>query len=174
MTPHLRPARTSWPARRAVLAATLARRMRGDRGAVAVEIAVGVPMMVVVVLLAAGSYLMARANLDVNAAASAAARAASLARSAAAANTAATEAASANLAGHCARLRIDVNTGAFHRGGQVSVVVSCTVTTHGLTGVGLPGSTTFTATATSPVDVYRSISLGSPGVCHRQEDTHDG
>jgi Flp pilus assembly protein TadG len=141
-------------------AATAAARWRGDRGTVSVELAIGVPMLVLTVLFAAAAFVMARANLDVNSAASAGARAASLARSAPAARTAANDAANTNLAGRCTRLSVEVDTGGFHRGGQVRVTVSCTVTTHGLTGIGLPGNTTFTATATSPIDVYRHVALG--------------
>jgi Flp pilus assembly protein TadG len=151
----------------------VAARLRGDRGSVAVELAIGVPMLVLVVLIAAAAFVMARANLDVNAAASAAARAASLARGAAAATTDATNAATANLAGRCASLTIDVDTSGFRRGGQVRVTVSCTVTTRGLTGIGLPGSTTFTATATSPIDIYRHIALGPAGRAEPPEDARD-
>jgi Flp pilus assembly protein TadG len=152
-------------------AATAARRLRDDRGTVAVEMAIGVPMLVLVVLIAAASFVMARANLDVNAAAAAGARAASLARSANAATSDATDAARANLAGRCASFSIDVDTGGFRRGGQVQVTVSCTVTTRGLTGIGLPGRTTFKATATSPIDVYRHIALGAAGGTLHREDT---
>ena len=158
MTPHSPTTRAAQPPRPGAAAP---RHLRGDRGSVAAELAVSVPILVLVVLIAVASYAMARANLHVNAAAAAGARAASLARSATAATSAATEAANADLAGRCARLSIDVDTGAFRRGGQVRVTVSCTVTTHGLTGIALPGSTTFTATATSPIDVYRHIALGS-------------
>jgi Flp pilus assembly protein TadG len=151
-------------------AAKVARRLRGDQGTVAVELAVGIPMLVLVVLVVAAMYVMGRANLDVNAAASAGARAGSLARNARAAISDATEAAGANLAGRCARLSTTVDTGGFHRGGQVRVTISCTVTTRGLTGIGLPGSTTFKATATSPIDVYRHISLGPAGCTQHPED----
>ncbi|RSM65120.1 TadE family protein [Actinoplanes sp. ATCC 53533] len=146
-------------------------RLRGDQGTVAVEMAIGIPMLVLVVLLVAATYTMGRANLDVNAAASAGARAGSLARNANAATSAATNAARANLAGRCARLSIDVATGGFRRGGNVRVTVSCTVTTRGLTGIGLPGSATFKASATSPIDVYRYVSLGPVGGVQRPEDT---
>jgi Flp pilus assembly protein TadG len=152
-------------------AATAARRLRGDQGTVAVELAIGILILVLVVLLVAATYVMGRANLDVNAAAAAGARAGSLARNAHAAISDATEAARANLAGRCASLSTTVDTGGFHRGGQVRVTVSCTVTTHGLTGVGLPGRTTFTATASSPIDVYRYVSLGAAGGARHPEDT---
>ncbi|ROO62985.1 hypothetical protein EDC02_4994 [Micromonospora sp. Llam0] len=148
------------------------RRLRGDRGTVAVELAIGVPMLVLVVLIAAAAFVMGRANLDVNAAAGAAARAASLARSATTATSAAVSAATANLADRCAGLTIDVDTGGFRRGGQVRVTVSCTVTTRGLTGIGLPGSTTFTATATSPIDVFRHIALDTASGTYPEDTDH--
>lgn len=152
-------------------AAEAARRLRGDQGAVAVELAIGIPMLVLVVLLVAATYAMGRANLDVNAAAAAGARAGSLARNAHAATSAATDAARANLASRCAHLSVDVATSGFRRGGQVRVTLSCTVTTRGLTGIGLPGSTTFKASATSPIDVYRYISLGPVGGAQPPEDS---
>ncbi|MEU4217176.1 hypothetical protein [Actinoplanes sp. NPDC026623] len=157
------PLTTRIPRRLRHAAAEAAQRLHGDRGTVTVELAIGIPMLVLVVLLVAATYAMGRANLDVNAAAAAGARAGSLARNAHAATSVATDAARANLAGRCARLAIDVATGGFRRGGQVRVTVSCTVTTRGLTGIGLPGSTTFTASATSPIDVYRYIALGAVG-----------
>ncbi|WP_326550113.1 TadE family protein [Micromonospora sp. NBC_01813] len=164
---------TARAARRLRRVAAAGRRPRGgDRGTVAVELAIGVPMLVLVVLIAAAAFVMGRANLDVNAAAAAGARAASLARTPPAATSAATSAATANLADRCVSLTIDVHTGGFHRGGQVRVTVACTVTTRGLTGIGLPGATTFEATATSPIDVFRHISLG-PAVGAHPEDTDD-
>ncbi|MFY1674034.1 hypothetical protein ACN27G_29460 [Plantactinospora sp. WMMB334] len=128
------------------------------------ELAIGVPMLVLVILITSASFVMARTNLHVNAAASAAARAASLARSTHAANRDATDAAEANLAGRCDSLGIDVDTGGFRRGGLVRVTVSCRVTLRGLTGIGLPGATTVAATATSPIDVYRHLepAAGTP------------
>jgi Flp pilus assembly protein TadG len=132
----------------------------GERGAVAVEYAIGIPLLVLVVLLAAGSFAMARATIDVNTAASSAARAASLSRDAAAARSAAADAAHANLAGRCVTLTVHVDTNAFRRGGSVTVTVACTVSTQRLTGLGLPGTTTLSAASTSPVDVFRSVSAG--------------
>jgi Flp pilus assembly protein TadG len=130
-----------------------------DRGSVSVEIALSVPLMVLLLFLLTAAVHLGRAAIDVNSAAAAAARAASLSRTAAAATTAARNAATANLAGRCASLAVTVDTSAFHRGGAVTVTVACTVTTHGLTGISIPGSVTTRASSTSPVDLYRSISL---------------
>ncbi len=132
----------------------------GDRGSVTVEIALAVPLMLLLLFLLTTAVHLGRAAIDVNAAAAAAARAASLSRSAPAATSAARTAATANLAGQCAAVSVTVDTSAFHRGGAVTVTVACTVTTHGLTGISIPGSVTTQASSTSPIDVYRSISLG--------------
>jgi hypothetical protein len=136
------------------------RRPGGDRGSVSVEIALSVPLMVLLLFILAAAVHLGRAAIDVNSAAAAAARAASLARTAPAATTAARNAATADLAGQCASLSVTVDTSAFHRGGAVTVAVACTVTTHGLTGISIPGSVTTRAVSTSPIDVYRTISLG--------------
>ncbi|UAC02418.1 TadE family protein [Dactylosporangium vinaceum] len=127
-----------------------------------VELALSVPLVVLLLFLVIGALNLARANVDVHAAATAAARAGSITRSPAAASTAAQGAATANLAGHCATVAVTVDTSQFHRGGQLTVTVGCTVTTHGLTGVDVPGQITLSATSSSPVDVYRNLSLGLP------------
>ncbi len=135
------------------------RRPRGDRSAVSVEIALAVPLIVLLLFLMATAVHLGRAVIDVNSAAAAASRAASLARTAPAATTAARNAAAADLAGQCAIVSVTVDTSGFHRGGTVTVTVACTVTTHGLTGINIPGSVTTKAASTSPIDLYRTVSL---------------
>jgi Flp pilus assembly protein TadG len=130
-----------------------------DRGSVAVELAIGVPMAVLFIFLIVGAFNVGRANLDANSAAGAASRAASLARTPGAAASAARSSATANLADKCARLSVAVDTSGFRRGGTVTVEVSCTVPTRGLLGVGLPGSLTVTASSSSPIDLYRARAL---------------
>ncbi|WP_328463534.1 pilus assembly protein [Actinoplanes sp. NBC_00393] len=127
-----------------------------DRGSVAVELALGVPLLVLFLFLLIGAFNVGRANIDVNAAAGAASRAASLARTSAAATAAATDSATANLGADCARLSVSVNTSNYRRGGAVTVSLACTVPTRGLIRVGLPGSLTITASSTSPIDRYRA------------------
>src|SRR5437764_2959654 len=148
MTVHTRPSSRS--SRR------LLDRLRGDHGSIAVEIALAVPLMVLLLFLLTAAVHLGRAAIDVNSAAAAAARAASLARTGPAATTAARNAATADLAGQCASLSVSVDTSAFHRGGAVTVAVACTVTTHGLTGISIPGPVTTRAASTSPIDLYRS------------------
>lgn len=133
------------------------RRMGDDRGSVAVELAIGMPLAVLFVFLIVGAYHLGQATIDVNAAAAAAGRAASITRSAAAADAAAHDSATANLAGHCVKVSVSVDTSQFHRGGAVTVRVECTVSTEGLLGVGLPGSMMVSATSTSPLDLYRAV-----------------
>jgi len=136
-----------------------ARAVHADRGSVAVEIALSVPLVVLLLFLLTAAVQLGRAAIDVNAAAAAASRAASLSRTAPAATAAAQTAAAANLAGLCANVAVDVDTTAFRRGGAVTVTVACTVTTRGLTGISIPGSVTTTAQSTSPVDVWRSVTV---------------
>jgi hypothetical protein len=119
-----------------------------------------VPLAVLLLFLLAAALHLGRVAIDVNAAAAAAARAASLSRTPAGAHTAARDTATANLTGQCANLAVTVDTSAFHRGGAVTVTVACTVTTRGLTSINIPGSVTTKASSTSPIDVYRGVSLG--------------
>jgi Flp pilus assembly protein TadG len=133
------------------------RRLRGDCGSVAVELAIGMPLAVLFVFLVVGAYHLGQANIDVNSAAAAASRAASISRSAAAADAAARNSATANLAGQCTEVLVSVDTSQFHRGGAVTVRVGCIVSTEGLLGVGLPGSMTVSASSTSPLDLYRAV-----------------
>lgn len=135
-----------------------------DRGSISVELALSVPLVVLLLFLVIGAINVSRANLDVHAAATAAARAGSLARTPSAATAAAHDAATVNLTGHCTAVTVTADTSQFHRGGQFTVTIGCTVTTQRLTGVGVPGRLTVTATSTSPLDRYRSeaLSLTNP------------
>ncbi|MEV6930859.1 TadE/TadG family type IV pilus assembly protein [Dactylosporangium sp. NPDC051485] len=139
-------------------AATRGRRWQatGDRGSISVELALSVPLVVLLLFLVIGAINVSRSNLDVHAAATAAARAGSIARTPSAATAAARDAATVNLAGHCTAVTVTADTSQFRRGGQFTVTIGCTVTTQRLTGVGLPGQLTVTATSTSPLDRYRS------------------
>jgi Flp pilus assembly protein TadG len=114
------------------------------------------PLAVLLLFLLVGAFHLGRATVDVNAAAAAASRAASITRTIPAASSAARDSATANLSGRCANVAVTVDTSEFHRGGNVTVHLACTVTTQGLIGVGLPGAMTITASSTSPLDLYRA------------------
>ncbi len=50
-----------------------------------------------------------------------------------------------------------MDTGAFHRGGQVAVTVTWRMSTAGLTGLGLPGTLTGSSTAHAVIDGHVEI-----------------
>lgn len=140
------------------------RRRTSDRGSVSVEMAVLVlPIAAIMAMFAIFCTRLAAVRLDLNAAASAAARAASLARTLPAATTAANDAARSNLAGHdrtCDPLLVTIDGGDFRRGGQIAVTVTCQMSTAGLTGLGLPGTLTGSATAHAVIDTHRAVNGG--------------
>jgi len=137
------------------------RRTSPDTGAVSVEMAVLVlPLAAIMAVFAIFCTRLSAVRLDLNATASAAARAASMARTPQAAHEAATKTAQANLASHhhtCSPLQVSVNTSSFVRGGQVAVTITCTMSTAGLTGLGLPGTLTGSSTAHAVIDTHRNV-----------------
>ena len=123
-----------------------------------------VPLLVILAMFVAFCARGASAAIDVHAAAGAAARAASLARSPGAARDAAATTAATSLGGQrltCSRLQVDVDTSQFHRGGSVAVTIACAVALGDLAVPGLPGSRTVSATASSPLDIFRDIDVGT-------------
>jgi hypothetical protein len=122
------------------------------------------PLAAIMTAFAVFCCRLAGTRMDLDAAASAAARAASMARNPQAASDAATDAARADLAGHhrtCDPMQVDVDTGAFGRGGQVAVRVTCRMSTAGLTGLGLPGTLSGSSTAHAVIDTHRALA-GDP------------
>ena len=140
--------------------ARLRARLRGDRGSVSVELALGyTPIMILVLLGLFAVVRIVSAQIDVNAASSAAARQASLAYTPAAARSSAEQAAAASLTARtltCQPRTLTVDTGAMAPGAPVTVQLACTVTLADLFGLGLPGSMTIRGDATQVLDLYRS------------------
>jgi len=139
------------------------RRERGDAGSAPVELAVVVPLLVMLLLFVVLCGRLVSAQLDLDAAAHGAARAASIARTPAAAEAAARRTALDTLAARgvtCRQPQVTVDTGGLRPGGVVTVTVACTVPLADLTLLGVPGSRTASATATSPMDRWRSVALG--------------
>jgi Flp pilus assembly protein TadG len=103
---------------------------------------------------------VASAENHVRSAADEAARAASLAGDPTTGDTQARLVAQANLttAGlTCSRgLAVAVDLGDFRPGGTVSVTITCTASFGDLAPLAVPGTRTFTATATEVIDTYRS------------------
>ena len=134
---------------------------RDERGSATVEAVIGVPVFVLLILLAIMGGRVALAKQAVDAATADAARVASLSRDAARAKSDAIEVAEASLANQgiaCLDTAINVDTAALRRPagtpGAVTATVACTLR---LADLGLPGtaSRTITASVTSPVDTWR-------------------
>ena len=136
---------------------------RGEEGSAAAEMAILTTPLVLVLLLivAGGRYVSARAEVD--AAARDATRAASIERSPEAAVAAARDSASASLDAEglaCRDFAVTVDTANFVPGGTVVAEVSCTVSLTDVSLLRLPGSRTITSRFVAPIDTYRGIGDG--------------
>lgn len=140
-------------------------RKRDQRGvAPAIELAMLIPVIVAVAMLAGAGGRLAIAQGSVQQAATDAARAASIARTAGEAEGAAAGAAAASLEQQTACQTFSVATDVSGFGvpvGTSAVVratVTCTVALADLGVPGLPGTKTVTATMVSPLDTFRGRS----------------
>jgi Flp pilus assembly protein TadG len=130
----------------------------GERGSIAVEVAILAPAFVALLLLVVFAGRVSEAEAEVRRAASQAARAASLRQDGTAAVSAAEAAVTANLADSgfiCGELDVAVDTTALRPGGTVAVTVRCTADMSDIALLGVPGSRTFMANAIEVVDTYR-------------------
>ena len=135
--------------------------LRDERGAVATELVLLTPLLIVLLLFVVALGRLAGARINVDGAAAQAARAASIATTPAEASAAAQQTATAALGSDhvtCATLQVTTNTARFAPGGSVSVTVSCSVALSDLTGLRLPASEDVTSSAISVIDTYRSVS----------------
>ena len=133
--------------------------LRDERGAVATELVLLTPLLIVLLLFVVALGRLAGARINVDGAAAQAARAASIATTPAQATAAAQESATAALGSDhvtCATLKIATDTAGFAPGGSVTVTVTCAVALSDLTGLRLPASEHVTSTAISVIDAYRS------------------
>jgi Flp pilus assembly protein TadG len=138
------------------------RALRAEAGSVAAEVAIAVPVLVGVLVFAAVLvYRGVDARLRLDDVAHEAARAASLARTPAAATAAARQTATASLATagvDCTDPAVALNTSDFVPGGVVTVSVSCQLNMSDAAALLAVGdSRTVTATSSSPLDLYRSV-----------------
>ncbi|SOC50036.1 Flp pilus assembly protein TadG [Blastococcus aggregatus] len=138
---------------------------RDDRGSESVELAILLPVGLLLVAMLVVGARIALAGDRISGVAGIAARDASLARSAAAAQQIATETATTALTSqglHCINVQIRVDTSGFSAppgaSASVTVAVSCTVNLSDIGVAGLPGSRTLTDSATSPLDPARDLS----------------
>ena len=141
-------------------AAGVGRALRDERGAVATELVLLTPLLVVMLLFVVALGRLAGARIDVDGAAAQAARAASIATTPGGATAAAQQAAAAALGSDhvtCATLQVATDTARFAPGGSVTVTVTCAVALSGLSGLRLPVTEQVSSTAASVVDTYRSV-----------------
>ena len=143
----------------------LGQRVRDDRGSESVELAILLPVALLVLAMLVIGARVALAGDRISGVAGIAARDASLARSSAAAEQLATASATEALASrdlHCADVQVTVDTAGFVSPpgalASVTVAVTCTVDLSDFGVAGLPGSRTLRDTATSPLDPARDLS----------------
>jgi len=132
--------------------------MHGDRGSVAVEVAVVAPAFVFLLLLVVFAGRVSEADANVRRATSEAARAASLRQQPSDATADAETTAQANLSAagiQCSTLTVAVDTDSFRAGGTVTVTVDCTTSMADVTLLGVPGTRTFSARAVEVIDRHR-------------------
>ncbi len=139
----------------------LAARICGERGSIAVEVAVITPALVFLMLLVVYAGKVSEADGNVERAAADAARVASLRQHPDDAADGAQTSAAANLTAAgvpCLALPTTVDTGDFEPGGTVTVTVRCEASMADVTLLGVPGRRIFTASAVEVIDTYRSAS----------------
>jgi Flp pilus assembly protein TadG len=131
-----------------------------ERGAAAIELVLLTPVLLLMLLFVVFLGRLGQARNDVDRAARDAARAASIARGPADADEAGRDAAYATLdSGRtpCRQLSVDVDTSGFVAGGTVSARLTCIIDLAQVTGLGVPGTATLSASFREPVDAYRGI-----------------
>jgi Flp pilus assembly protein TadG len=138
-----------------------------ERGSAAIEAAIIVPGLIMLVCLAIAGGRLVTSGSKIDAAAEDAAREASIHRTAASAQDAANTAAAESLDDQgikCAGRSVHVNASGLNvpvgQVATVTVTVTCTVNLSDLLLPGAPGERTLTSTATSVVDQYRQRALG--------------
>ena len=133
---------------------------RSDTGSLTVELVVLTPIVVIVVLASLVFGRVTEARQQVVEAARAGAEAAAVLPTVGTAQWVGSINAVIDLIGRthtCANPEITIDTSHFVPGGYVTAHVSCLVTLSDIGFPGLPGSTTVSASATAPIDPYRSV-----------------
>lgn len=133
---------------------------RDERGSATAEIALLTPLLIIMLLFVVFCGRLADSKLRLEDVAHQAARAASLARTVTSAHDDAHATAHAALADAgitCHSLAVTVTTAGLRPGSTVTVDITCAVGLSDLALLGVPGSTTLSASFASPVDTYRSL-----------------
>ncbi|WP_290582567.1 TadE/TadG family type IV pilus assembly protein [Aeromicrobium sp.] len=132
---------------------------RQDSGASTAEFVVMTPLLFAIFLFVIGLGRMASAHQEVQDLAGEAARAASLERNTSLASGRGEETVRASLQNRglsCAQLTVDIDISSYQPGGVVRADVTCTADLSNVAISGLPGTKTFTGSATIPIEDYRS------------------
>lgn len=140
-------------------------RLIEERGSASLELVIWGPALLLLLTLVIFAGRVAQARLTVEAAAGEAARAATVVGNRAEAGSRATAAAEDALSSaglQCASVSVAVDTTQWERpAGQLAratATITCNVDLDGLIGVGIPGSKTVQASASSALDTFRSRS----------------
>jgi hypothetical protein len=131
-----------------------------ERGSLTVELVVLTPVLMVVVLASLVFGRIVEAHQQVVEAARAGAEAAAVLPTVGTARWVGSINSMINLVGRthtCAHADISIDTSHFVPGGYVTASVTCLVLLSDIGFPGLPGSTTVSASATAPIDPYRSV-----------------
>ena len=135
-----------------------------ERGSAPVELVIITPVLILFLLLYLGFGRVTRAEQLVDDAAAQAARAATLNYTSPGGATAAAEQAAAQALAEsglaCASDQVTVDTADDRPGGSITVQLACHTDLSQVIAAGFPGSTTLTASSTSPIDVYVPGALG--------------
>jgi Flp pilus assembly protein TadG len=131
-----------------------------DSGSVAVELVVLTPVLFLLALMMLVFGRVSEARQQVVEAARSGAEAAAVLPDARSGQSGAIQQATLDLFDRthtCSGGGVSVDVSRFTPGGSVTVVVSCNVDLSELSVPGVPGSTTIRASATAPIDPYRSV-----------------
>jgi Flp pilus assembly protein TadG len=131
-----------------------------DAGTIAVELVVLTPVLFVLALMTLVFGRVSEARQQVVEAARAGAQAAAVLPDAPSAQTGAAQLAVLDLFSRthtCSGSGVTVDVSRFAPGGSVTVQVTCSVGLSDLSVPGVPGTTTIRASATAPIDPYRSV-----------------
>ena len=135
-------------------------RRRDDRGSLTVELVVLTPVLLVMALAALVFGRVSEAQQQVVEASRAGAEAAAVLPTVGTAQWVGAINAVIDLIGRthtCANVSVVTDTSRFVAGGSVTVHVTCTVLLSDIAFPGVPGSTVVRASATAPLDPYRSV-----------------
>ena len=140
------------------------RRIRGEEGQAIAELVIVAPVLLIIIVLMVALGRVDSAQGDVESAARAGVQEAVVQADTGAAQAQATAAATNTLAGAgltCPAPQITTDTSNFVAGGTVSVTVTCVTSLADVSVPGVPGSKTLTASATAPIDEFRTIGGGT-------------